>query len=139
MMEILNILWSIFEVLKEESWWEKSGYFQQQTFTVLLEYVHSSFQLMVDCNVCVIDFLLHKCDFGTSSRRFSWLAFGWSTGKDIRGHYKRHYFQFSFFSLFLLFSSSSLSAFLIEGVLGSKTYLGKIDGNIQKPKSRPLS
>ena len=54
-----------------------------------------------------------KC-IGTSVRRSSRSAFGRSTGNDVSGHYKRHYFLFSFF-----FSSPS-STFLIEGVLGSK-------------------
>ena len=50
--------------------------------------------------------------FGTSGRRSSWSAFGRSTGKDVSGHFKRHYFLF-----FLFFSP--LSTFLKEGVLGS--------------------
>ena len=40
-----------------------------------------------------------------SGRRSSWSAFGWSTGNDVSGHYKWHYFSlfFSFFSV-LFFS-----------------------------------
>ena len=57
--------------------------------------------------------------FGTSVRRSSRSAFGRSTGNDVSGHYKRHYFLFSFFLFFSFFSSPS-STFLIEGVLGSK-------------------
>jgi len=42
--------------------------------------------------------------FGTSVRRSSRSAFGRSTGNDVSGHYKRHYFLFfSFFSFFFFF------------------------------------
>ena len=52
-----------------------------------------------DCNV--LDFLefqrvSHVDDFGTISRHSSCLAFGRSTGNEVSGHYKCHYF-FSFF------------------------------------------
>ena len=54
--------------------------------------------------------------FGTSVRRSSRSAFGRSTGNDVSGHYKRHYF-FSFFSFVSFFFSyfsyfSSFSYFL---------------------------
>ena len=37
------------------------------------------------------------------------LAFGWSTGNDVSGHYKLHYFVFLFFFL-VLYSSHRRSA-----------------------------
>ena len=38
--------------------------------------------------------------FSTSGRRSSWLAFGWSTGHNVGGHYfPQYYFSFSFFSV----------------------------------------
>ena len=54
---------------------------------------------------------------GTSGWRSSWLAFGWSTGNNIRGHCKQHYFLLVFFS--------PLSTYLIEGVLGWKNLFSK--------------
>ena len=59
-------------------------------------------------------FLLRLWDIGMSVRRSSRLAFGRSTGNDVSGQYKHHYFLF----LFSFFSPSS--TFLIEGVLWSK-------------------
>ena len=55
-----------------------------------------------------------------SGRRSSWSAFGLLIGNNISGHYKPHYFF-----------SSPLSTFLMEGVLGSKTYLVKVDRSDQ--------
>ena len=55
---------------------------------------------------------------GASVRRTSRSAFGRSTGNDVSGHYKRHYFLFSFFS-------SPSSTFLIEVVLKSKNLFTK--------------
>ena len=49
---------------------------------------------------------------GTSGWRSSPSAFRQSTGNDVSGHYKRHYF-------------STSSTFLIEGVLGSKNLFSK--------------
>ena len=57
--------------------------------------------------------------FGTSSRCSSWSAFGQSTGNNVSGHYKQHYFL-------LVFSQfPPLSTFLIEGVLGSRNLFCK--------------
>ena len=66
-----------------------------------------------------------KKDFGTSVRRSSRSAFGRSTGNDVSGHYKRHYFLFLFFFFFflLLFSSKECS--------DQKTYLAKVAKNAQ--------
>ena len=55
------------------------------------------------------------------------LAFRRSTGNDVSGHYKCHYFPFSF-----IFSPSQ--PFFIEVVLGSK----KFDGSTQKPRVKPF-
>ena len=41
--------------------------------------------------------------------------------------------------IFSFFPFSPSSTFLIERVLGAKTYLAKIDGSVQKPMGRHLS
>ena len=36
---------------------------------------------------------LRNLTFGTSGRHSSWLAFGPSTGNDVSGHYKQHFWH----------------------------------------------
>ena len=60
---------------------------------------------------------MSRWNIGTSVLCSSRSAFGRSTGNDVSGHFKHHYF------LFFLFSP--LSTFLIEGVLGSKNLYGE--------------
>ena len=57
--------------------------------------------------------------------------FGRSTGNDIRGHYKQHFFPFLFLLRHLLFSKKECS--------NQKTFLAKVDGSAQKPIGRHLS
>ena len=101
--------------------------------------------------------------FGMSGRLSSRSAFRWLTGNDVSGHHKCQYFFFwhkhSSRSVFgwstgnddsgptknyiIFFSPPQffppLSSFLIERVLGSKTYLAKIDGSTQKPFQTSLA
>ena len=64
----------------------------------------------------LISILSKPIKSGTSSRHSSRSAFGWSTGNDVSGHYKRRYFLFSFFPS---------STFLIEGEFGTKNLFSK--------------
>ena len=81
---------------------------------------------------CLFPFVI----IGKSGWRSRWLVLGWSTGINVSGHYKRHYFPFFLFPP-PFFSPSS--TFLIEGVLESKTYLAKVDGSAQNPSVRHCS
>ena len=67
---------------------------------------------------------------GTSVRRSSRSAFGRSTGNDVSGHYKRHYFLFSF--LFFSFLCRLLCS-------DQKTYFAKVDGSAQNSRNKQLS
>ena len=69
--------------------------------------------------------------FGTSVWRSSRSTFGRSTGNDVSGHYKRHYFS-PIFSIFHFFSPLS-QPFLIEGVLGSKNLFSESCLECPKP------
>ena len=53
------------------------------------------------------------CNFGTSGRHFSWSAFWWSTGNDVSGHYKHHYFLFLFSVVYFSHRRSALIKKLI--------------------------
>ena len=56
---------------------------------------------------------------GTSVQLSSWSAFGRSTGYDVSGHYKRHYFLlFLFFLLSVVYFSHRRSARIKKLILG---------------------
>ena len=72
---------------------------------------------------------------GTSVRRFSRSAFGRSTGNDVSGHYKRHYFLFLFFFLFFFFFLRRL-LFSQKECSDQKTYFAKV---ARTPKKKEIN
>ena len=67
----------------------------------LLPVEHLIFSVLSFYHIVCSSFLYREATIGTSVRRSSRSAFGRSTGNDVSGHYKRHYFLFSvvYFSL----------------------------------------
>ena len=70
---------------------------------------------------------------GMSVRCSSRSVFGRSTGNDVSGHYKRHYFFSIFFFSSSIFPFSPSRPFLIEGVLGSKNLFS--ESCLERPKT----